>query len=388
MLIRRFARWFRPRETLPVFLLEILAIFVGITTSLVVDDWRQDRENAQRLDNILQSIHFNLILDRATNRAEFLLNSAAIDSGLALAYEDSSRFDDEELLRHFAVASPLPPQVTMPPGYHWLTTTETPFDRTLASIDGDFRDLEKAIATLNDAGLQIRELVTQLQRATGRPAEVRRVGLDGLSNTSASLVGELFTRLQNNPGYVADLDNAAVARRALDDPDLRALLVELVSRRVDAGVRLVQANARINSIIATIRTYAPDITLPVDSIGIDGDATGLGWSDTDGAEAASKTVPLFRMPSDPNVWTAVVVLVDGELKFRANDSWVINWGVPRTAGNLIGTGAQYVFGGNAEDYFPNGFAEIRGINIPVRAGRYRVTFNDQTFEYRFEPLLR
>jgi len=143
-------------------------------------------------------------------------------------------------------------------------------------------------------------------------------------------------------------------------------------------------NARLSSVVSTIRDYAPGIALPIDAIGIDGDATAFGWSDIDGPGASSNTIPLQQSEADPNLWSTTLELKDGEVKFRADNSWVINWGVPRDARNLTGTGAQFVFGGNAEDYFPSGTAEIRGINIPVRAGRYRILFNSQTFAYRFE----
>lgn len=388
MLLSRLLTWFRRRLTLHVFLLEIAAIFIGISASLIVDDWRQEHETTERLNYLLEEIHFSLVLDRASNRAEYLLNAAAIESALVLAYEDTSAIDDDTLLRHFVLASPPPSQTTLPPGYGRVTGSALamPFDRTLASIDGDFRELEKAIATLNISAAQIRELVTQLLRATSRPADTRRVGLDGLSSAAAGQVSELFSLLSASEGYLRDLDDAASARHALGDPAVHAILVELVSRRADAGVQLIQTNARINSLIATIRSYAPDIALPIEVVGIDGTATGLGWSDTDNAEKVSLTIPLQRKSADPNVWSAIVDLVDGELKFRADDSWVLNWGVPREARNLTGTGAQFDFGGNADDYFPSGVAEIRGINIPVRKGRYHVVFNSQTFAYRFDTV--
>lgn len=53
----------------------------------------------------------------------------------------------------------------------------------------------------------------------------------------------------------------------------------------------------------------------------------------------------------------------GEAKFRANDSWDTNWG--------------------AAD-FPTGVGVLNGPNIPVPAGRYKVTFNPGTGEYNFE----
>lgn len=55
--------------------------------------------------------------------------------------------------------------------------------------------------------------------------------------------------------------------------------------------------------------------------------------------------------------------VDGEAKFRQDDSWNVNWG---------------------NNTFPKGSAISNGPNIPVKAGAYNVTFNSVTGDYSFE----
>lgn len=55
--------------------------------------------------------------------------------------------------------------------------------------------------------------------------------------------------------------------------------------------------------------------------------------------------------------------VDGEAKFRQDDSWNVNWG---------------------NSSFPTGTALLNGPNIPVKAGAYNVTFNSVTGDYSFE----
>jgi hypothetical protein len=90
------------------------------------------------------------------------------------------------------------------------------------------------------------------------------------------------------------------------------------------------------------------------SIGIIGSATAGGW-DTETA--------IFRDSGNPNLWKGTVALTEGELKFRANDAWTINWG---------GSG------------FPTGTAVPNGDNIAVTAaGNYLVSFNTSTLEYSF-----
>lgn len=99
------------------------------------------------------------------------------------------------------------------------------------------------------------------------------------------------------------------------------------------------------------KTYKFEVT-GYRSIGIIGDATPTGWgSDTD----------MNKVGADD--WELKIDLIDGPLKFRADDDWANNWG--GTAWPK-GTG---VF--NSND------------NIPAKAGRYLVKFNSKTAEYNF-----
>ena len=94
------------------------------------------------------------------------------------------------------------------------------------------------------------------------------------------------------------------------------------------------------------------------TVGIIGSATPLGWDvDTD---------MMLSTSGDSSEWQLRVELIDGELKFRANDAWDINWG-----------GAD----------FPTGVATLDGPNIPVTAGEYNIYFNSFTGEYNFVEIL-
>lgn len=67
---------------------------------------------------------------------------------------------------------------------------------------------------------------------------------------------------------------------------------------------------------------------------------------------------------DPHIWIADnVELPDGEVKFRANGAWDVNWGNP--------------------DAFPFGQGLSGGDNIKATAGTYFVKFNDLTGHYVF-----
>ncbi len=93
------------------------------------------------------------------------------------------------------------------------------------------------------------------------------------------------------------------------------------------------------------------------TIGLIGDATPGGWDvDTN----------MVNDPNDANLWTLIITLTDGEVKFRADDDWIDNWG---------GTD------------FPSGVGVPGGDNIQVTAGDYFVSFNSNTLEYEFREIV-
>lgn len=95
------------------------------------------------------------------------------------------------------------------------------------------------------------------------------------------------------------------------------------------------------------------------TISIIGSATPGGWGED---------TQLAKSNSDPNVWSADILLMNGEAKFRANNSWSpFNWG-----GTDFPTGVGVL---NSSD------------NIPIDSGEYRITFNTETLEYSFVPII-
>ena len=136
-------------------------------------------------------------------------------------------------------------------------------------------------------------------------------------------------------------------------------------------------------LLATIRGYMPGIALPVDRLGMIGSGTTEGWEGTD--------IFLERDSRDPDVWRATADLLDGEVKFRVDENYSIDWGVSHM---LKGPGihrqsvsiGSFHFVGDIKSVFPRGTAQIAGMAIPVKAGRYDIAFNTRTFEYVFEQV--
>lgn len=92
------------------------------------------------------------------------------------------------------------------------------------------------------------------------------------------------------------------------------------------------------------------------TIGLIGSATPTGWdSDTD----------LTQSAFNPHIWYLEnVSLIDGEIKFRADDAWTVSWGsdTPLTGQGTLG-----------------------GPNIPAEAGVYTIWFNDLDGRYLLIP---
>lgn len=92
------------------------------------------------------------------------------------------------------------------------------------------------------------------------------------------------------------------------------------------------------------------------TIGIIGDALPTGWdSDLD----------MVQNIAQPDEWSIEITLIDGSLKFRADDDWAVNWG---------------------DGGFPTGTGTMGGDNIPVFTGTWEVLFNATTGVYSFTPV--
>ncbi|WP_081209839.1 SusF/SusE family outer membrane protein [Salegentibacter sediminis] len=91
-------------------------------------------------------------------------------------------------------------------------------------------------------------------------------------------------------------------------------------------------------------------------IGVIGDATADAWdADQD----------MTQSDFDPHIWYVNdIELTDGEIKFRADNAWDVDWG---------------------GDTPISGLSELKGANIPVTAGTYDIWFNTLDGRYILIP---
>ena len=101
-------------------------------------------------------------------------------------------------------------------------------------------------------------------------------------------------------------------------------------------------------------SFIKESPVTYNSVGIIGSATTNGWDNS----------TAMGIGDDGHTWSLQnYELTSGDIKFRANNNWEVNWG-----------GSE----------FPTGIADVNGENIPVVPGFYNIQFNDFTREYHFE----
>ena len=376
MLLARLLGWIKGHRTFHIFMLEVLAVFIGITASLFVDDWRQRQQDRDILDHLMEATHYSAMQDDTILRINLGLGNVALEDSLWLLYGDVSDASDAELLRRYQQASMLPLKTDVQPGYQRLlnTSLSIPFDHTMAELDYLFRNIRDAMADLDQAQARMAVIHRELLAAGRLPENDRTLFQFPFTGRWQEDSARLRNILNSNDAFVSDLGNAAAVRSALETSEVRSLLLELVGLRYLFNATLIQIGTSNDAVIASIRAYDPDVTLPVEVIELIGDAMPGNWD---------SGLPMTRDSRDPNVWRLRTQLTDGHIKFRADNSWSSNWGAPNRPEHW-GTGSIFSFGGDASAVFPKGTAQFGGLDIPADAGSYDVTFNSQSFEYSFE----
>ncbi|MDO6595437.1 SusE domain-containing protein [Oceanihabitans sp. 2_MG-2023] len=150
---------------------------------------------------------------------------------------------------------------------------------------------------------------------------------------------------------------ASMSLKTFTAQQLNTLLTDLElppNEESQVQIKVEVVLSSINSIFSeavnlTVTPYPAlsDISSPW---GIVGSATPNSWDGPD--------VPFYKTEND-NVFAAYVYLLDGEIKFRENNDWAVNYGDTGVDGTLEGGGD----------------------NIAVTAGTYYITMNLNTLTY-------
>ena len=68
-----------------------LAVFIGITASLFIDDWWRTRNDLETLEKLYGEIYHNALIEEAATRAHFRANNISLRAALELRGDEPSK---------------------------------------------------------------------------------------------------------------------------------------------------------------------------------------------------------------------------------------------------------------------------------------------------------
>lgn len=367
------------------FLLEILAIFIGISGSFLVDEWRQQRQAEAEFERGLAEVYFDAQRNVVTlKRAIFQTNQKvmAIDRLLS---DDVEAIPDDVLNGLLVVATT--EILARTPMASLQNLEMSPMgmgsDQTLEQVRNSGDSLAQFTSALNTMSARYNEQNALLLESLGilsRPAVYHfDEDLESVLVGSRSEVldyAAVDARLLEQGYYL-------VGNRASDDlrsilvlDESRALLRQLLEWAMRANDMQIGLKAGYLDIKQNVYERLPGLRLPVRQLGLLGNATTSGWSVPDAQLLAPEQ-------ADGEWWSAELELANGMVKFIANRSYGTSWGTPYTWNKIDPLADPTHYLGDPAVVFPRGVGELDGQNIPVEAGRYRVRFNIRSFEYEF-----
>ncbi|MCR9015870.1 SusF/SusE family outer membrane protein [Aquiflexum gelatinilyticum] len=119
-----------------------------------------------------------------------------------------------------------------------------------------------------------------------------------------------------------------------------------------AGHYVFTLNLANNTFTLVPFTGAADVYYP--TVGIIGSSTAGGWD---------SSTAMTNLTFDKHIWHITATVTNGEIKFRANDAWTINWGAVTPISGKAELGSSS--------------------NIPIEAGTYKMWFNSLDGRYIF-----
>jgi hypothetical protein len=387
MIIDRISRIFGTGR-LSSLLLEVFAIFLGISASFVVEEWRQDQQDIETFEHFLEAIYYEAEREESVTKRIVYQNNQVVGALNLLLGKGAQSLPDEQLLALFnVVLQPwgqprgdanyqalleadlrLPRDDTMQQIHDLYATRDLFFSNRARLID----DHSNALTLkMGDWGLQAnaplvswdeagQSLVTDARLEHPMFAGVRKLLEDYGENE--------FTRM-----------SAERARRSLQDPASRQVLQQVLQRVVRSSDMAIAVMGVDQNIRAVVRERLPDIRLPVRTLGLVGSATSAGW-------LLPKAEPLAQEWGQSDWWSAEMTLTDGMAKLVANQNYGTSWGVDYSWETIDPLAHETFYLGDPDAVFPTGTGVLDGQNIPIREGRYRVRFNTRTFEYQFNEI--
>jgi hypothetical protein len=189
-------------------------------------------------------------------------------------------------------------------------------------------------------------------------------------STPWTIIGDAVTGTKDDwsidaPMYTTSTDNVLVAYLHLSATDNGAALGFKFRKDLDWTVNLggsTSALTQDGSNLSVDVTGDYKITLDLNNStytaelytwGIVGDATPIGWPNGDPGDPGYIADQKMTYDSYSDTWKVIIALKDGNIKFRQNESWDVNYG----------------------DDGNDGILEAGGADIPVSAGTYDIVLD-------------
>lgn len=366
------------RGIIGLLALEAAVIFAGITSSFWMEEWRQRQDDRETYRHLLEEIYYNAVVDEADGPIGIAANNLALKDAMELTVLGTAELTDAELYdRLDHIFGPVWVSFSNA-GYERLrnTSLSIPFDETMFRLDNSYEDfvsLEESVAGLHR---EIGELRAQYWRSEGMISCTGAASNDGTTILmDRAYMSEIRTLFYPDGGCVTQAENEARARELMEQTDFRNAVRQVIDLRQEVAWALGLQLEIIADLKAAIELRIPEVSLPVVSMEL------MSWPEVTTEETERRT-PMER--TGPHTWETTAELTDGFMKFRANEDWALNWGAPfphiiDAPGFLWNSERVRI-----EDVFPAGEAYFNGMNLPVPAGTYRVTFNSRTGAYSFE----
>jgi hypothetical protein len=387
MIIDRIQRIFGTGR-LPSLLLEVFAIFLGISASLVVEEWRQDRQDIETFEHFLEAIYYEAEREQAVTKRIVYQNNQVVGALNVLLGEGVETLPDDELLELLNVVLLPWGQLRGDASYQALLEADLslPRDDTMQQIHDLYAtrnlfftirerlidDHSDALAlTMGDWGLQANAPLVSWNEAGQSLVTERRLEhpmFAGVRKLLQDYGEDKFTQIW-----------AERARRSLRDPASRQVLQQVLQHVVRSSDMAIAVMGTDQNIKVVVRERLPDIRLPVRSLGLVGSATRAGW-------LLPRAEPLAPEQGQRDWWSAEMTLSVGMAKFVANENYGTSWGAEYAWEVIDPLAHETFYLGDPDAVFPAGIGVLDGQNIPVRAGRYLVRFNTRTFEYQFREI--
>jgi len=361
--------------------LEAVVIFAGITSSFWIEEWRQNRQDEDTYRHLLEEIYYNSAIDQGNLPLGIAGNNLALKDALELTVLDSGAPRQPDLYGRFDHIFGFGGWIGLSSaGYDRLSNTplSIPIDETMVTLDNAYEVLSAYDYAVNSLEGEIGDLRTRYWRSAGMVSCTGAAANDGSTILmDRPYMSEIRALLYPKGECITQAENEARVRELVARPDFRNAVRQVIDLRQDIAWYIGEQGRMLSAIQAAIEDRLPGIGLPVASMEL------ISWPMVTTVETERQT-PMRK--TGPHTWETSVELTDGFIKFRANENWSLNWGAPFP--DIIDAPA-FLFNSDrvkVEDVFPSGTAHLTGMNLPVRAGSYRVTFNSRTREYAFEEV--